>query len=220
MGKIIVIEGTEFSNKEKQSKLLVQSLKEKNIKCVYFDFPHYDSPTGKIIEGPYLGKKDTCPSYFLEGPTNVDPHISCLYYAADRKYHIKEIEKYLKEDYYVIIDRYTTSNMAHQGSKILDDDERFYMYQWIDKLEFWLLRLPKPDVTIFLHMPYEYVCKMSDKKIDFDDLKNCEKAYIELSELYNWERIECVQEDRVKSTSEVQQEIINILKKSIKELTE
>ncbi len=220
MGKIIVIEGTECSNKEKQSKLLVQSLKEKNIKCVYFDFPHYDSPTGKMIEGPYLGKKDTCPSYFVEGSANVDPHISCLYYAADRKYNIKEIEKYLNEDYYVIIDRYTTSNMAHQGGKIIDDDERFFMYQWIDKLEFWLLRLPKPDVTIFLYMPYEYACKMSDKKINLDHLKNCEKAYIELSELYNWERIECVQEEEIKSTEEVQQEIINILKKSIKELTE
>lgn len=220
MGKIIVIEGTKGSSKEKQSKLLVERLKEKNIKCVYFDFPHYDSPTGKIIEGPYLGKSDTCPSYFEEGTANVDPHISCLYYAADRKYNIKKIEEYLKQDYYVIIDRYTTSNMAHQGGKILNEDERFLMYQWIDKLEFWLLRLPKPDFTIFLHMPHEYACEMLKpvEKTDLEHLKNCEKAYIELSELYNWDRIECVVEEHVKKEEEVHEEIINILKKSIREL--
>lgn len=225
MGKIIVIEGTECSSKEKQSKLLVRRLQEKNIKCVYFDFPHYDSPTGKIIEGPYLGKKSTSPSYFEEGSANVDPHIACLYYAADRKYNIKKIEEYLKKDYYVIIDRYTTSNMAHQGGKILDDDERFLMYQWIDKLEFWLLRLPKPDFTIFLHMPYEFTYKLLEEEEqkkaiykDLEHLKNYEKAYIELSELYNWDRIECVEEERVKSIEEVHEEIISILKKSIREL--
>ena len=50
--------------------------------------------------------------------------------------------------------------MAHQGSKIKDDDERFHMYQWIDKLEFWLLDLPKPDKTIFLHVPYSYAFEL------------------------------------------------------------
>lgn len=226
MGKIIVIEGTECSSKETQSKLVVQKLQEQNIKCIYFDFPHYDSPTGKIIEGPYLGKSAACPSYFEEGPANVDPHIACLYYAADRKYHSKKIEDYVKEGYYVIIDRYTTSNMAHQGGKIVDDEERFLMYQWIDKLEFWLLRLPKPDITIFLHMPYEKAYQILEEEKetkaiykDLEHLKNYDKAYVELSELYNWDRIECVEEERVKSVQEVHEEIIEILKKSIKELT-
>ena len=68
------------------------------------------------------------------------------------KNNMKNIEKYLDDGYYVILDRYTTSNLAHQGSKIHDKDERFNMYQWIDKLEFWLLGLPKPDKTIFLHI--------------------------------------------------------------------
>lgn len=66
-----------------------------------------------------------------------------------------KINKYLEDDYIVILDRYTTSNMAHQGGKIIDKDDRFNMYQWIDKLEYWLLKLPKPDKTIFLHMPYQ-----------------------------------------------------------------
>ena len=32
-------------------------------------------------------------------------------------------EEYLDKDYYVILDRYTPSNLAHQGSKIIDKDE-------------------------------------------------------------------------------------------------
>ncbi len=226
MGKIIVIEGCDCSGKETQSKLLEKEFQKRNIKCIRFEFPNYDSPTGRIIGGPYLGKKEISSSYFEETSVNVDPYISCLYYAADRKYNIKKIEDYLDKGYYVIIDRYTTSNMAHQGGKILDDDERFNMYQWIDKLEYWLLRLPKPDYTIFLHMPYQYaeLLKKNRKYLDDNEqseeyLKNSEHAYIELSELYNWDKVECVADGEIKSIEEIQIEIINILKKSIKELT-
>ena len=88
-GKIIVIEGTDCSGKETQSILLEKRLIEENIKCIRFDFPNYNSPTGKIVGGAYLGKKEISNSYFEEGATNVDPYIACLYYAADRKYNIE-----------------------------------------------------------------------------------------------------------------------------------
>ena len=47
MSKFIVIEGTDCSGKETQSKLLVESLKNQNKKAVYLTFPNYNSPTGK-----------------------------------------------------------------------------------------------------------------------------------------------------------------------------
>ena len=43
------------------------------------------------------------------------------------------------------------------------------MYQWIDKLEYWLLQLPKPDITIFLHMPYEYTKELRKNIINNDE---------------------------------------------------
>ena len=220
-GKIIVIEGTDCSGKETQSKLLEQRLKEENLKCVRFSFPMYDTPTGQIIGGDYLGKPEISPSLFKEGALNVDPYVVCLYYAADRKYNLPKIEEYLKNDYYVILDRYTTSNLAHQGSKIKDPDERFNMYQWIDKLEYWLLKLPKPDVTIFLHVPYEKTIDMHNNRESIDEyekseehLKSAEDAYIELSELYNWHRIECVENDVLRSIEDINNEIIKIVKES------
>ena len=218
-GKIIVIEGTDCSGKETQSKLLEKRLGLEGYKVKRFGFPMYETPTGKIVGGCYLGKPEICDGFFEEGATNVDPMVSCLYYAADRKYNFPKIEEFLKDDYYVILDRYTTSNLAHQGSKILDKDERFNMYQWIDKLEYWLLRLPKPDITIFLHMPYEKATELKKNREFLDEheknpehLKHAEDAYIELSELYNWSRIECVKDDEIRSIEDINDEVFKIIK--------
>ena len=217
-GKIIVIEGTDCSGKETQSKMLEKRLKKMGKKCIKFSFPMYETPTGKIIKENYLGKNEAKRSIFEEGAVNVDPHVICLYYAADRKYNMSKIEEYLKDDYYVILDRYTTSNLAHQGSKIKDKDERFNMYQWIDKLEYWLLQLPKPDKTIFLHVPYKYSLELMNKREELDEieklkapLQSAEEAYLELSELYNWDKIECIQDSKLRSIEDINEEILNII---------
>ena len=218
-GKIIVVEGTDCSGKETQTRLLEKRLNEEGKKCIRFEFPMYDTPTGKIIGGDYLGKPEIGESIFEEGALNVDPHVVCLYYAADRKYNMPKIEKYLNDDYYVILDRYTTSNLAHQGSKIKDKDERFNIYQWIDKLEYWLLGLPKPDKTIFLHVPYEYTLELRKNREFIDEhekspehLKQAEEAYLELAQLYNWETINCIKDNQLRTIENINDEIIDIVK--------
>lgn len=217
-GKIIVIEGTDCSGKETQTKLLEKRLKERGKKCIRFDFPNYKTPTGKIVGGAYLGKPEIGPCLFEEGAVNVDPHVVCLYYAADRKYSLPEIQKYLDQDYNVILDRYTTSNLAHQGSKIHEKDERFNMYQWIDKLEYWLLKLPKPDKTIFLHVPYENTLELRKSRKDIDEheksldhLKYAEEAYVELAELYNWSTIECIKDGKLRTIEDISDEVLKIV---------
>ena len=155
-GKLIVIEGTDCSGKETQTNLLIEKLRDKDIKVDNFSFPNYNSPTGKIVGGPYLGKDYISDTYFEEGPTQVDPKVASLYYAADRKYNISKIIFLLENGYNVILDRYIYSNMAHQGGKIFDDKERNSIYNWLEKLEFDLLELPKPDIAIFLHMTTNY----------------------------------------------------------------
>lgn len=217
-GKIIVIEGTDCSGKETQSRLLEKKLNEQGKKCMRFSFPMYDTPTGKIVGGPYLGKPEIGKCLFEEGAVNVDPYVVCLYYAADRKYNFPTIEKYLNDGYYIILDRYITSNLAHQGSKIHDKDQRFNMYQWIDKLEYWLLGLPKPDKTIFLHVPLEYTLELRKNREYLDELekspehlKRAEDAYIELSELYNWDKIECIKDGSLRTIDDISEEILSRL---------
>ena len=208
MGKIIVIEGIEGSGKETQSKLLVESLNKMGIKSIEFSFPMYDTPTGKIFKDCLLSNNN----YFNEGIDSLDPELVCLYTAADRKYNIKKIEEYLEDDYIVVINRYTSSNMANQGSKYNDSEDRFYMYQWIDKLEYWLLKLPKPDYTILLNMPYKY-----SNQLSFDLTKEDSKqervleVYLELAGLYNWDIINCIDEDKEKTIDEIHEEIMELL---------
>lgn len=219
-GRMIVIEGTDCSGKETQSKRLVKRLQEMGRKAVQVSFPMYDSPTGKIVGGPYLGKPEIMEGWFKEGAVHLDPKIACLYYAADRKYNIGKIKAFIDEGYDVIIDRYISSNMAHQGSKIQDKDDRFNMYQWIDKLEYWLLDLPKPDITIFLRMPYLASLELKRNREFLDEherseqhLRQAEEAYIELSELYHWHTIQCVMEGKIKSIETIHEEIVAIVTK-------
>ena len=214
-GKLIVIEGSDSSGKHTQGTMLVEALNKSGKKAVLLSFPTYDSPTGQIIAGSLLGKEGYGPCLFPEGSSNIDPHIACLYYAADRKYNIPKVESYLQDGYDVVLDRYISSNMAHQGSKITDDDERFNFFRWIDKLEYWLLELPKADLTIFLHVPFQYTKELM-KTREFTDeaekdevhLIQTEKTYIELSELYNWQTVDCVENGTIKTIEEISQEVL------------
>ena len=209
MGKIIVIEGIEGSGKETQSKLLVESLNRMGIKAIEFSFPMYDTPTGRIFKDCLLNNNN----YFNEGIDSLDPELVCLYTAADRKYNINKIKEYLDNDYIVVINRYTSSNMANQGSKYSDSEDRFYMYQWIDKLEYWLLKLPKPDYTILLNMPYKYSNQLSFDLTEEDSKQTrVLEAYLELAGLYNWDIIDCIDENKEKTIDEIHKEIIELLK--------
>ena len=209
MGKIIVIEGIEGSGKETQSKLLVEALNKMGIKSIEFSFPMYDTPTGRIFKDCLLNNNN----YFSTKIDTLDPELVCLYTAADRKYNIKKINDYLMNGYIVVINRYTSSNMANQGSKYEDSEDRFYMYQWIDKLEYWLLKLPKPDYTILLNMPYKYNHQLSfNLALDSSKEEKVLRAYLELAGLYNWDIIDCIDEDKEKSIDEIHNEIIELLK--------
>ena len=136
MGKLIVIEGTDCSGKETQSNLLIEKLKNDGVRIEKFSFPNYNSPTGKIIGGPYLGKSYICDGWFPEGAPQVPGKIASLYYAADRAYNKYKIDNLVAEGDNVILDRYVYSNFAHQGGKMVDEQDRIDMYEWLYDLEF------------------------------------------------------------------------------------
>ena len=220
MAKLIVIEGTDCSGKETQSNKLIEKLRRDNIKVCKYSFPNYTSPTGKIVGGPYLGKSYICDGWFPEKAPNVDAKVSSLYFAADRKYNIKQIEDKLNSNYNVILDRYVYSNMAHQGGKLKTKEERNNMFIWLEKLEFDLLELPEADIKIFLHMPFLESLKLKEgreEKLDQNEedkehLLNAEIAYKELAEKYNFKIIECTYEGRIKSIDEIQNELYSYVK--------
>ena len=216
-GKLIVIEGTDCSGKETQTKKLISYLNKKGEKVINYSFPMYDTPTGRIVGGPYLGKEAICNGWFPEGAASVDAKVASLYYAADRLYNINIINEKLDEGYDVILDRYVESSMAHQGGKIADKQKRLAMYQYIENLEFELLGLPRPDAVILLYMPVEAARvlrqnrteKLDELERDENHLKLAESAYLELSKMYDYSVVNCAEDGRIKTIDEISDEVIN-----------
>ena len=223
-GKLILIEGTDCSGKETQTNMLLEKLEKDGIKCIRIGFPDYDSPTGKIIGGPYLGKEYICEGWFPEGAPNVDAKVSCLYYGADFLYHLNDMNKILDKGTNIILDRYFYSSFAHQGGKMEKKEDRIKMYKWLEKLEFELLNLPDPDIKIFLHMPYEVAETLRKNRTEGADqnesskkhLLMAETAYIEISKLYNFETIECNKGNKPRSIEEINDNVYSIVKSKLK----
>ena len=226
-GKIIVIEGTDCSGKETQTRLLVDKLTKEGLKVKRLSFPMYDTPTGEIIGACLLGKPQMCKellknnhSFFPEGGGNIDVLAACDLYAADRRYNLPKILKYLNDGYIVIIDRYVTSNMAHRGGLIADKEGRLKIYKKIDLKEYVINELPRPDKIILLYLPYEYACELKKRREESPDevennieyLKNSERAYLELAELYNYDVINCVENGEIKTIEDINNEIIKRIK--------
>ena len=226
-GKIIVIEGTDGSGKETQSKKLYEYFKSIGKKVAYFSFPMYETATGKIVGGPYLGKGEICESYFFEGSSKVDPLVSSLYYAADRRYNfLNTINDEIKKNDIIILDRYTTSNMGHQAGKAKDEEEFFKIINFIETVEYDLCELPIPDEVIFLHMPSRASVDLrKDRKFtdgnesDFNHILKAEEAYVKLARLKNWEYINCLKNsiyndvNDIKSIDEIHEEIKKLVLK-------
>lgn len=222
-GKLIVIEGTDCSGKETQAKLLMKKLKHDKIKIEEKGFPMYDTPTGYIIGSCILGKHEMGHCIFDEGTTNIPPKVAALYYAADRAYNISKINELLDSGVNVILDRYVESNMGHQAAKLENKKDKIDMMNWLEKLEYELLELPKPDIVLFLYMPYQYSAELrnnreeetDESKKDETHLKSAEVTYSLMAEKYNYNIVHCVKNDKIRTIEEINEEVYNIVKENL-----
>jgi dTMP kinase len=147
--KLFVIEGVDGAGKSTQIKLLKDFFLQRRYKCEYLHFPRTDAPYfGQLI------------ARFLRGEfgslNEVDPYLVAMLYAGDRKDASETIEKWLSEGKIVLLDRYTYSNIAYQCAKIEDEDARNELMNWIIDLEFKHFGIPRPDLNIFLDVPFEF----------------------------------------------------------------
>ena len=223
-GKLIVIEGTDCSGKETQAKLLLERLKKDGVKIEEMSFPMYDTPTGKIVGGPLLGKPHIGESYFGSDVSKLNPKVAVLYYAADMLYNIEQINKLLDSGTNVILDRYFESNKGHQAGKLKTKSEQLDMMNWLEKLGYDLLELPRPDVVLFLYMPYQYTIELRNKRgeaadeveKDVDYLKNAEQAYSMMVEKYKYDIIYCVKDDRIRTIEDINNDVYEVVKDKLK----
>jgi dTMP kinase len=221
-GKLIATEGTDASGKKTQTVLLCDRLKREGFPIERSSFPRYDTPTGKIVGGPLLGKPEISKSYF-ENPAGIDPKVASAYYAADRRNSLPFVQGILNSGTNLILDRYVESNMGHQGGKIRDPQERLGFFKWLDNLEYNMFELPRPNLTIFLYMPFEKAIELKAKmgvkldrvEQDLDYLKNSEESYLQLADFYHWKKIDCVNAGELRTPLDIHEEVYGIVKKLI-----
>jgi dTMP kinase len=217
---LIVIGGSDFSGKQTQTDLLCKNLEKAGFSVAKFDFPRYETPTGKIVGGPLLGKEHICSSFFSEGAGNVPAKVASLYYVADRLYNLQTINQLIKDNDVVILDRYSESNMAHQGGKLQTRQEREQMFDWLAQLEYGMCELPKPDIGITLYVPYETIEilranrteKADEVEQDKTYLVNSTAAYLEMAEKFGYSVIRCTQPDgSMRSIENIGSEIFDLV---------
>lgn len=150
--KFIVIDGTDGSGKTTQWYLLAKKLRQEKISYGMVNFPIYQSFFGKMVRRYLNGE--------FGDPITVNAYLSCLPYALDRFFYKNKIEKLLKTKKVVLVNRYMTSNLIYQGAKIKNQKEREKFFTWARNLEFDLLRLPKPDLVIYLWVPAEVSARL------------------------------------------------------------
>jgi dTMP kinase len=224
---IIEVEGTDGSGKNTQAKKLVERLNQDGFPSEIMSFPTYDSASGRIVGQCYLGKQglgEGDVAWFGDA-NSVDPRLASVYYAANRLQEKNKMLKILQSGKGLILDRYVESNMAHQGGKAKTPEERDEIIDFIEGLEYRHLKLPRPDLTIFLHMPYEHAEKLREKRGGLKDghesnsehLKRAEETYVYLANIYGWEKINCTRLGNVKTIEEISDEVYQSVMKTIKQ---
>ncbi len=210
-GTFLVIEGTDGSGKGTQFDLLGRRLSESGHDVVVFDFPQYGQPSAYFVEQYLNGAYGTA--------EQVGPYTGSLFYALDRFQAAPAIQKALAEGKVVLCNRFTGSNMAHQGTKFVNSAERRGYFIWVDNLEFQMLNVPRPDRSVVLRVPAEIAQQLVDQKgkrsytdkkrdiheADIEHLKKSVEVYDEMCSLFpkDFMRIDCVRSGELMSIPQI-----------------
>ncbi len=158
----IVLEGLDGAGKSTQIAKLRNYFEQKGLECEYLHFPRFDSPIyGDLIARFLRGELGT-----LE---QVNPYMVALLYAGDRANASEMIRGWLKEGKVVIFDRYVYSNIGYQCAKVDDAQERDTLRDWILDLEYNFNNIPRPDISIFLNVPFAFTEAKLTQQREGDD---------------------------------------------------
>lgn len=220
-GKLFVIEGLDGSGKQTQSELIVKRLKEEGYNVIRASYPNYESESSALVKMYLRGD-------FGKDADKIDPKVASTFYAVDRYATYKtEYEEFFTSGGIIIADRYVTSNMVHQGCKIKDIEERIKYLDWLVDYEYNMFKIPKPTEVFFLDINPKVSKKLienrqnkftneSKKDIhesNFEYLMNAYSNVEFLTEKYGFKRIECVENENLKTIEEINDILYENIKK-------
>lgn len=219
--QIIVIDGGDNVGKATQADLLMRRLASEGVSVGKMDFPRYHQNTfGRLLQEALAGEHGD----FM----NLDPKIASTLYAADRFESKAELLQWLEEGRVIILDRYVTASMLHQGAKIEDLDKREDFLNWLDHVEYEVFCMPRPDLTIYLNVPpekseklLEHIVGIGAKVADIaeSDRNHQEKVAACAAHLSSsrdqWVTVECMVGDELRQREDIHEEVYSIVKKHI-----
>lgn len=146
----IVVEGLDGAGKSTQVARLTEWIESKGKRVEYLHFPRFSAPVygeliARFLRGE-LGKID-----------EVNPYLVALIYAGDRAEAASMIHRWQDEGTVVLVDRYVLSNIAYQCAKL--GEGKAELKEWILDLEYAKNDIPKPDITIFLDVPFKFTAE-------------------------------------------------------------
>ena len=210
-GVFIVLEGTDGSGKGTQFEILVNKLHQSGYDVETFDFPQYDSPSSYFVKQYLNGNYGSA--------EDVGPYTGSIFYALDRYEASPKIRDALAKDKVVIANRFTGSNMAHQGTKFDTDEDRNGYFMWLDAIEFKMLDIPRPDVSLVLRVPADIAQMLVDQKearsytnkkrdlheADITHLEKSVKVYDDLCRLFpdEFKALDCVRNGQLMSVESI-----------------
>ncbi len=158
----IVLEGLDGAGKSTQIKMLANMLREKGREVDLLHFPRFDTPVyGDMIARFLRGE--------FGGTADVNPYLVALLYAGDRAEAAEMIRGWLSAGHCVIADRYVLSNIGYQCAKIEDPEAKNALKDWILNMEFAKFAIPKPDVSLFLDVPFGFTVSRLTQVREGDD---------------------------------------------------
>lgn len=209
-GKFIVIDGTDGSGKTTQFNLLVEKLKAEGFVVEIADFPQYNTKSAGLVEEYLSGK--------YGGADDVTPYQSSIFYAVDRFDASFKIRQWLREGKIVVANRYVSASMGHQGGKIDNHLERKVFFNWLYELEYKLFNIPKPDLSLILHVEAEISQDLAKNRHredwagktrdiheeNLNHLKKAEQVYLEIASSFpDFKLIKCTREGQIMSREEI-----------------
>ena len=210
LGKFIVIDGTDGSGKTTQFNLLVDKLKAQGFAVEVADFPQYNTKSAGLVEEYLSGK--------YGGADDVTPYQSSTFYAVDRYDASFKIRQWLKDGKIVVANRYVSASLGHQGGKIENPLERKVFFNWLYELEYKLFNIPKPDLSLILHVEAEIAQKLAANRHREDwvgktrdiheenlgHLQKAEQVYLEIAKTFpDFKLIKCTREGEIMTREEI-----------------
>jgi dTMP kinase len=163
-GKLLSFEGIDGCGKGTNTRKVKEYLESQGKKVKMYSFPQYDTTVGKII------------ARYLKGDfgdiKKVPYELICIAYAADRASVAQEVTEFLENDYWVIMDRYTYSNLFTAAK--MPQDQWAPFIEWIEEMEFTNLGVIKPNYNFYLYIdPMVSIQRIEQRgKRDYQDGKD------------------------------------------------